>query len=365
MAHPHPARPLILMASLIVLSGCDQSSPAGATPPRPVKSVIAHPIATANATFAGVVQPRIETTLGFRTLGRIIARRVEVGDVIRKGTLVAEIDPLALRLAVTAAEADLRNAEAQLENAGITDRRKRSLAATNAGSVADLDAAVQGLKSAQANVVQAQASLAKAREQLSYTELRAEFDGVVTATSAEVGQVVASGQSVLTMARLEERDAVVDIPEPQLALLRLGAPFDIALQLDGDVTTTGVLREIGPQADGDTRMRRVKIALQQAPEVFRLGSVIHARARREGTDAPFIPLPASAILNRDGADYVWTVSPADRKLTLRRVELAAAPDDAAHVRVRAGIEEGDEVAVAGVKDLAEGQTVGLSQGSKP
>ena len=217
--------PLFLSISLLV--GCDQSSIAGEqASPRPVKSVTATAEQEQTASLPGVVQARIETDLAFRTLGRIVSRKVDVGDLVLKGDVVAEIDPLSLRLAVRSAEADLRDAQAQFDNAALTEKRKRTLARMSAGSVADRDLAEQQLKSAKANVAKATASLAKAHEQLGYAELKAEFDGVVTATFGEMGQTVSAGQPVLRLARLEQRDVVVDVPEAQFRSVRLDDRFE-------------------------------------------------------------------------------------------------------------------------------------------
>ncbi|CAH2403603.1 RND family efflux transporter, MFP subunit [Mesorhizobium ventifaucium] len=354
---------LILLQAVLVLllvSGCDQSPAAKAAPPRPVNVITAKPEQPPVLSFAGVVQARVETDLAFRALGRVISRSVDVGDLVHRGDVVAELDPLALQLAVTSAEADLRNAQAQHENATATEKRKRNLASANTGSVADSEVAEQGLKSAEADVGQAQARLDKAREQLGYTRLKAEFDGVVTATSVQVGQTVTAGQTVLRLAGLDRRDVVIDVPEAQVGSLRLGMRFDIALQLDDTLRTAGVLREIGPEADANTRTHRLKIALNEAPEVFRLGTVVTATAASQASTSA-IALPASAILERDGADHVWVIDRAKLTISVRPVRLEARPAGAARVRVLSGLQNGEEVAVAGANELADGQRIRPAQ----
>ncbi len=130
--------------------------------------------------------------------------------------------------------------------------------------------------------------------QLGYTQLHAEFDGVVTATSGEIGQVVSAGQTVVTIARPEVRDVVVDVPQFAAQRLDIGSTFDIALQLDPKIRTTGVVREIAPEAETATRTRRTKISLQDAPPTFRLGSVVTASAIAASESQ--IMLPSSALL---------------------------------------------------------------------
>ncbi|MBP1861454.1 efflux RND transporter periplasmic adaptor subunit [Rhizobium herbae] len=355
--------PLFLSISLLV--SCEQSSVAGEeVGPRPVKSVTVTAEQEEARGLPGVVRARVETDLAFRTLGRIVSRKVDVGDLVEKGDLVAEIDPLSLRLAVRSAEADLRDAEAQFENAAMTEKRRRTLARINAASVADRDLAEQQLKSAKANVAKSMASLAKAHEQLGYAEVRAEFDGVVTATFVEMGQTVSAGQPVLRLARLEQRDVVVDVPEAQFRSVHLDDRFNIALQLDRTVQTFGVVREIGPQADANTRTHRLKIAVDQAPEVFRLGAVVTATPMVDGKTRE-IALPIAAICHKGGADQVWVVNPSTGTVTPRPVQLNAPAADARSVRILSGLREGEEVVIAGVNELADGQKVKLAQEPRP
>ena len=356
--------PFSLLA-LALLAGCDQDAGAGeALLPRPVKSIAASATKAELVHFPGIVQARVETDLAFRTLGRVVSRKVYVGDLVRAGDIVAEIDPIALELAVRSAEADLRNAEAQFENASLTEDRKRRLASTSAASVADLDLAGQALKSARASVGKAKASLDKARDQLGHATLKAEFDGVVTASWVEVGQTVTAGQPVLKLARLDQRDVVVDVPEAQFRSLRLGDRFEVALQLDDTVRASGVLREIGPQADAGTRTHRLKIAIDQAPEVFRLGSVVTAAAPGAARGLA-IGVPAAAVVRKDGTDNVWVVDPTTHTVSLRSVRLDTATTDIRSVRVLAGLKDGQQVVVAGVNQLAEGQSVKIEQEQRP
>ncbi|GLS33466.1 RND family efflux transporter, MFP subunit [Mesorhizobium albiziae] len=349
-----------LVASLTLLSGCGQSSPAAEVGPRPVKSVVTKAEQSASLSFPGVVQARVVADLGFRTLGRVLSRKADVGDLVRKGDVLAEIDPLALQFAVASAEADLRNAEAQLQNAELTEKRKRALASRNTGSAADLELAEQGLISAQAGVAKARASLDKAREQLGYAQLKAEFDGVVTATSVEVGQTVTTGQPVLTLAQLGQRDVVVDIPEAQLGSLRLGSRFNVALQLKDALRTSGILREIGPEADTNTRTHRLKIAIDDAPEVFRLGSVVTVAAMSDQPGSTIV-LPTSAIVENNGTVNVWVIDPTKHTVSLRPVRLDAQVSGVPRVRIASGLLEGEEVAVAGASELSEGQKVRLEK----
>lgn len=332
--------------------------------PRPVIWMAATAEHTENMSFAGMVQPRVETELAFRTLGRVIARKIEAGDVVRKGDVLAEIDPLALQLAVTSAQADLRNARAQLENAKVNERRKRVLASANSASMADLELAEQGLKSAQANTTKAEANLAKAREQLGYAQLKAEFDGVITSTSVEVGQTATAGQAVLKLARLDRRDVVIDVSEGQLSQIRSASRIDVALQLDGRLRTSGSIREIAPQADAETRTYRLKIAVDGSPEVFRFGSVVTATFASSKQNSAII-LPRSAIAFEDGAARVWVIDADTLTVSRRSIRLDTAGINDSHIGVKTGLKVGERVVVAGVNELEEGQKTRLGQEMRP
>ncbi|HEY0276387.1 MAG TPA: efflux RND transporter periplasmic adaptor subunit [Paenirhodobacter sp.] len=354
---------VLVVSTVLVICGCkpDQAVPPG---PRPVMSVVVMARPVAGTTFPGTVQARVESNLAFRTLGRITARSVEAGDLVHKDEIVAQIDPLSLQLAVASAEADLRNAQATLENAQITERRKRGLADRNAGSVSDLEIAEQGLKSAEATVSRSQATLDKSREQLGYAQLRAEFDGVVTAVAAETGQTVTAGQSVLTVARLEQRDAVIDVSAATLATLRPGARFNVVLQLEDTIGVQGTLREIGPQADTTTRTHRLKISLDDAPDAFRLGSVVTATLI-DAAAARSILVPPTAIQRRDDTDYVWIINRDSQTVSRKEVQIDTTASTDAAVYVLRGLTDGNEVVVAGLNDLSDGQPIKLVQEMQP
>lgn len=339
----------------LLLTSCQRQDEAREAPPRPVLSVVVKSTAASALTLPGTVEAKIETQLAFRVLGRVIARKVSVGDIVKKGDIVAAIDPLSLELAVKSSQFELSNAQAQLANAASTEERQRSLLESRSGSEAAYEEAELGRRSASAAVAKAQANLDKSEEQLGYAQLRAEFDGVVTATSAEVGQVVAAGQSIATVARPDQRDAIIDIPVASFDGLKVGSPFEVALQLDPTIRASGVVREIAPEAEATTRTRRTKITLIDPPAVFRLGSVVTATATVVAD--PMILLPSSSVLIKDGKPNVWVVDAAARKVFIRAIKMDGALVESGSVRITEGIRPGERVVVAGVHKLADGQAV--------
>jgi membrane fusion protein, multidrug efflux system len=327
--------------------------------PRPVLSVVAAETPASSLRLPGVVEPRMETQLGFRVLGRMIARNVNVGDLVKKDVVVAAIDPLTLELAVRSAQSDLDNAEAQLRTATTNEQRQRVLAEARTSTEAALEEAEQRRRTALASVAKARANLNRAQEQLGYAQLHAEFDGVVTATSAEIGQIVSAGQTVVTIARPDERDAVIDVPQAAAGQLRTGAPFEVTLQSDATEKASGVVREIAPEAESTTRTRRTKIALSNPSPAFRLGSVVTAWATISAD--PHIMLPSSAILKSESRTSVWVVDVPGKKVLSREVKIEGDIKPGGTVRIVEGVKPGDRVVVAGVNKLKDGQSIRIDQ----
>src|SRR5260370_1676690 len=166
------------IASALAMAGCKQEARAP-EPVRPVLSAVLQPASTDSTTAVGTAQPRYESNLGFRLLGRLITRPVNVGDLVAEGQTIAAIDPTALELAVRSAKADLSKAEALLENAIGTEERKRILIKTDATSKQTLDDAEQIRAGAQASSARRRANLANAIDQLRYAHVKADFARVV------------------------------------------------------------------------------------------------------------------------------------------------------------------------------------------
>ncbi len=352
-------RPIAFLPAALLLAACSEQE-AAPVPVRPVLSTVVTETRVPGATFAGTVEARVETRQAFLVLGRIIARPADVGEQVKKGDLLAAIDPLSLELTVSSAEAQVASARASLDNAETGFRRQRELFASRTTTEAALEEARQGYEAAQASLRQAEANLVKAGEQLSYANLTAAFDGVVREVSAEVGQTVSAGQPVATLAELGARDAVLDVPDAAFADVRVGTPFLVSLQLNREFQTTATVREITPAADPLTRTRRVKLTLDNPPEAFRLGSTVTAISATERSTG--LQIPAHAVLQREsGKPRVWIVDPQASKVTSVEVELGE--KRGAAVEIRGGLQPGSRVVVAGVNSLREGQAVEFEQDS--
>lgn len=345
--------------SLTALGGCTEEA-AAPLPPRPVLAQKLVPVTQeVFGPFASTVEARYQTQLGFQLSGRMIARDVYVGDFVTKGERLAALDPTVTQFALKRAKADVADARAQLANAEGIEARQRILAQGGNASQATLDNAVAGKATARARLDQMLAALRLAEEQMSYTELHANFDGVVTAWNAEVGQFVTSGNAVVTIARPDEREAVVDIPDDLMLTVVPGTEFSVRLLVAPQIKAKGVVREIAPVADAATRSRRVRLTLVDADPAFRLGATITVVAERP--TAPKLYAPASAILDAHGQHFVWLLAPDGRSVHRREVTIAAAADD--QVEIRSGVAAGDKIVTVGVHSLVDGQAVGGEEGA--
>ncbi len=324
-------------------------------PPRPVLSVLVEPpTAAVFGPFTGTIQPRYQSTNGFQISGRILMRNANVGDLVKAGQVLASLDPKLSQFSVTSAQADSANARATLINAQANEERKRKLLADRTGGTtqAQVDDAIAGRETAQAALDQALASLRKAKEQLGYTQLRAEYDGVISSWDVEVGQVVSAGQAVVTIARPDIREAVFDVPAEQTKQMQQGAAFTVSLLTDNAVSTSGKIREITPLAEASTRTQRVRLSLEHPPEAFRLGTTV--TVTQSHRIEPVIEIPAAAVLRGDGRAQVWIVTPSN---TVELREIAIGKQAGETVAVSKGLAAGDRVVTAGVHSLTIGQRV--------
>jgi RND family efflux transporter MFP subunit len=344
-----------MLASTALLAGCNDES---AAPPsvRPVLSAVAGQQTDAHNAFAGTIEARYSSALAFRAPGRVIARDVSVGDIVKKGARLAALDPLVFDLTVNDARAGLANATAQFNNAAAAEKRHKVLFEETHTSSQQFEAVQQAREATEAAVTRARSVLDKALEQRGYAGLTAEYDGIVTGVDFEVGQVVTPGQPVITIARPDVREAVIDLPDD--IGVQEGEPFEVALQIAPSKRTSGKVREIAPQVDAMTRSRRVKIALDNPPADFRLGTTVTAYAPAVQATG-HITIPAAALFERDGKQQVWIADPSSKTVMLR--EVTASSRDGRIAAVTAGLAPGDRVVTAGVNSLAAGQAVKIPE----
>ncbi|TDF83484.1 efflux RND transporter periplasmic adaptor subunit [Pseudomonas sp. H9] len=341
------------LCSALLLVGCDKESTAP-EPVRPVLSVVVEPQIQADlGRFAGTIEARYESTLGFRVAGRIARRWVDVGNTVKAGDILASLDPADQRNQLRAAEGDLAKVQAQWINAQADARRQQQLFDRGVGAQAQLDEAQTNLKTTKASLEQAQAGVSQARDQLSYSDLRADHAAVVTDWQAEAGQTISAGQPVVTLARPDVKEAVIDLPTNLAEQLTGELKFLVASQLDPSISTSATMRVLEPQADAATRTRRARLTLANTPESFYLGTAISVTLT--SAVSPRSELPATALWERDGQTRVWVIDPRQNTVAAREVKLLERTANS--IVVGSGVNAGERVVTAGVNTLKPGQKV--------
>jgi RND family efflux transporter MFP subunit len=346
---------VLLMAALApVLAGCDEPAvSANAAPPRPVQvqRVTFVPLNESHE-FAGVVHARYEPDLGFRVAGKIVARLVDAGDRVRLGDVVARLDPRDYRLQVESAEAELTAATSNLAQTTADEQRYQSLRSRGYAAVADYERKKAAKDEAEGRVERAQRSLELARNQLAYTDLKADADGVITSIVAEVDQVVAIGQPVMRLAHRGEMEAVVALPETRLAEVRR-SEATVRLWSGPDRRFSGRLRELSPQADAATRTYTARFTIVNPDDTVALGMTANVGLSRPA-EAMVAKVPLAAILNRGTGPAVWRVDDAGM---LERRPVTVSSFNEMVALVTSGLEDGDTIVTLGVQMLEAGQKV--------
>jgi RND family efflux transporter MFP subunit len=344
----------VVAASVWLLAACTQQV-AQQEPVRAVKVLtVRSQDLQAEPEFSAEVRPRIESRLGFRVAGKLVSREVELGQRVRPGQVLARLDPQDYRLAEEAVQAQLRAALTNRDLAAADFRRYQELRAQNFISAAELQRREATLQAAQAQLEQVQAQLAVQRNQRGYTSLVADVAGVVTAIEAEVGQVVGAGQPVVRLAQDGARDAVFAVPEDKLGLMPVGSAVRVRVW-PGHGELGGRVRELAASADPVTRTYQVKVALQGQP-LPPLGATVTVQPIQRAQQRQMaIKLPTSALRQDGQATAVWVLD--TQTMTVRSQPVQIATADGNEAVVTAGLQEGQQVVVAGVHVLSPGQKV--------
>lgn len=357
----HTSRPVVelcagmlVLGSAIALGGCVSRA---ATPQPPRNAIVTQPqldAAISIETYSGDVRARYESPLGFRVAGKIKARFVDVGAHVQAGQVLAELDAQDLDLAVTSARATLTSANANRDLAQSDYNRYHALLEKHYISHAQVDTKMNALKAASAQVDQAKAALAVARNQAQYTTLRADHPGTITAIDAESGQVVAAGQAIATLARDGAVEVEIAVPENRVADYREGETASIESWAQAGTRVHGHLREIAPQADPITRTYRVRVALDEEDSTLRLGQtarVFFTDAARAGQ----MTIPLSALDRQSGKASVWVVD--QRTHEVHPVAVAVNAYREIDALLDAGVAKNQWIVAAGVYQLRDGETI--------
>jgi RND family efflux transporter MFP subunit len=349
----------LIWLGVALLGACDRPPPP-APEIRPVRTVVAVVRSEGEpVSLTGHIRARTDENLAFRIDGRMITRRVDVGQRVQAGDVVAQLDPQPQQDALRAAQAGLVAAEAALHEASNNMERQSTLVRQGWSTRVQFDATEKAYQSAKAAVDAARAVLHTAQDHLAYSQLVADSAGAVTAKGAEAGEVVRAGQMIVTVAHDDGLDAVFDVPASLMRQASRDAIISVALTDDPTIRTTGRVREVAPQADPVTRSFQVKVGLDDPPKTMQLGATVSGQTRLLAAGG--IELPATALTTADNRPAVWVVDPESKQVSLRAVELQR--QGSSTIIVGDGLKGGELVVTAGVHALRPGQKVRLQEAS--
>ncbi len=350
---------LLFISVLTVTIGCSDKGNEVRPFLRPIKVYRIAKDTGGDATpYAGEIKARTETVLSFRVSGKIIARPIEIGDHVLKGTLLAKLDLTDYRLAAQALKAQLAAAKFELNFSKDELTRHRELLRQNVISQPDLDKRKTGYIAARERVIALEAQLTQTVNQVNYSELKAERNGRITAVHAEIGQLVTVGQPILSLTKLDEKEVHLDIPEQIINSLKIGNEVEVSLWNQEDYRFPARIREIAASADPASRTYRVKATLLEEQQDLQLGMSATVWLKTEPSG--LLAVPISAVFSTQSEPKqakVWLVDETKQQVKAIPVKLGSAlADDRIAV---SGVAPGLLIVSAGVHRLREGQAIRL------
>ncbi|HSH88383.1 MAG TPA: efflux RND transporter periplasmic adaptor subunit [Ramlibacter sp.] len=350
---------LLTLTASLALAACSKSEP----PPEPVRSVKVIAVGVdrikSDHEFAGEVKPRVESRLGFRVAGKIVKRQAELGQHVKAGQVLAQLDPRDYQLATDAVRAQVAAASTNRDLAAADYRRYATLKEQNFISGAELERRETSLKAAQAQLDQAKAQLASQGNQAGYTSLVADVSGVVTAVEAEPGQVVTAGMTIFRIAQDGPRDVVFSVPEDKVVAIKPGSDVSVRAWANESAPLAGKVREVAASADPVTRTYAVKVGLDGSATPA-LGSTAYVSPQAlSHAGTPVIKLPTSALRKEGQGTAVWVLDKSTMTIKSQPVQIATA--DGNEAVIAGGLLPGMLVVSAGVHVLSPGQKVAIYQ----
>ena len=348
---------LLILGFAAGLAGCRGEAAVSQESVRPVKVArIAAASPKRTLTYSGVVRPRVESALGFRVPGKIIARSVNVGDRIEVEQTIARLDETDLTLAENAARAAVASARSRRDVASDNLERAKVLLPKAIISQAVYDTRRNELDAAAAALDAAQAQLRQAVNAVGYATLKADKAGIVTAVMAEPGQVVNAGQAVASLAESGETEVAIAVPEQDAARIAVRQTAKVTLWAGSGVNLDGRIREIAGQADPASRTYAVRIAIDTPPQTMRLGMTALVALTIQDETAPMV-VPLTALTEEGGTPIAFVVDTASKAVRKTPVSVAGIAEDGA--RIASGLQPGDLIVTAGVQFLQDGMRIRL------
>jgi membrane fusion protein, multidrug efflux system len=349
---------------LLALGACHRQAP----PAAPSALVLASPVHSHSGISAGEsirypveAAARYSNAMSFRVAGKLIERNVRLGDSVRKGQVIARLDPVDAQKQAASAQAALEAAEHRLVFAKQQLDRDQAQFAQNLIAANQLEQTQDAYAAALAEHEQSAAQLVVARNTLQYNTLLADHDGLITSENADTGQVVSAGQAVYGLAWTGDTDVILDAAASDLGRITVGQTASVTFPALPGRRFEARVREVAPAADPQSRTYRVKLTLAEPGAAVRFGMTGDATlspvttARNAADDAPLFKVPATAIFHHGKDPAVWVIRPKDSTLELRPVTVGSYSERG--TTVTRGLRDGDNIVLAGVHTVYAGQHV--------
>lgn len=355
-------RLLILPLTLpLVLVGCDNQLPPDPRTEIPlVSTAIVRAAAPAPRSFTGIVAARVQSDLGFRVSGKVLARLVDAGQAVKRGQLLMRIDPVDLRLAAASQQEVVAAAQTRVQQTAADEARYHALRGTGAVSVSAYDQAKAAADTARAQLKAAQAQYDVARNASDYAELRADGDGVVVETLTEPGQVVSAGQVVVRLAHSGQREAMIQLPETLRPVL--GSLGQATLFGQENTHSSAKLRQLSNTANQLTRTFEARYVLEGELANAPLGTTVSIQLNdTQAVEQGSVQVPIGALFDAGKGAGVWVVSGEPAKLTVTWRPVVIQQLDDNNASLSGELKQGDKVVALGAHLLHNGEQVRLAQ----
>ena len=345
----------VISALPFELVACGEKTPSDPRTEAPlVRAATVQGAVSASRTFTGIVAARVQSDMGFRVSGKVLARLVDTGQTVKRGQALMRIDPVDLKLAVHAQQEAVAAAQARARQTAEEEARYRDLRGTGAISASSYDQIKAAADTAKAQLNAAEAQAEVARNASRYTELVADADGVVMETLVEPGQVVNAGQVVMRIAHAGRREAIIQLPETLRPAV--GSVGQATLFGKEGVTVPVKLRQLSEAADRLTRTFEARYVLDGELSNAPLGTTVTIQIPETYAAAQGgLRVPMGSLFDAGKGPGVWVIEGEPAKVSWRPVAVQRLDDDGA--RIAGQIKQGDRIVALGAHLLREGEQV--------
>ena len=359
----------LFILSLLFLTSCGQQAPSEKNSVRPVRAMKISDVSDlVGRSFPGRAKATQEVDLSFRITGPLISLPVKVGDKVQKGNLLARIDPRDFEVQQRKSNGELQRAVANHRRAKSEYERLLGIQKKDRGLVSEVrvERAKEDAQVAKADVLAYQASLDAAKDSVSYTYLKAPFDGTVVATYVENFEYIQARQSVVRLLDSRRIEFKFSVPETMISLVPDLKNISVRFDAFPEIVLSAEIKEIGSEASATTRTYPVTLIMDQPNGVDILpgmaGKVSGKASAQKTESAATILVPMTAIFSPQSnvnqsskQSFVWVIDETTHTVSQRGVTTGEL--DVGGVIIKQGLQTGEVIAIAGVNYLTEGQQI--------